>query len=129
MTFHPPSSNGHKYIVMVVYYFTKWVESIPTFNNTTDTTTCFFFNHFITRLGVPLQLISDHGKHFENDIFVELSSKLGFFHEFFSPYYPQSNGQVEAINKVLKTILQHTVKKHKTTRHHMLFFSLWAYHM
>jgi hypothetical protein len=33
MTCHPPSSNGHKYIVMAVDYFTKWVESMPTFNN------------------------------------------------------------------------------------------------
>jgi transposase InsO family protein len=77
--------------------------------------------------GVPLQLVSDHGKHFENEIFVELSSRLGFSHEFASPYYPQSNGQVEAVNKVLKTMLQRTVNKHKTNWHHMLFFMLWAY--
>jgi transposase InsO family protein len=58
---------------------------------------------------------------------VELSSKLGFTHEFSSPYYPQSNGQVEAVNKVLKTMLQCTINKHKTNWHHMLFSSLWAY--
>jgi transposase InsO family protein len=71
--------------------------------------------------------VSDHGKHFENEIFVELSSRLGFSHEFASPYYPQSNGQVEAVNKVLKTMLQRTVNKHKTNWHHMLFSALWAY--
>jgi hypothetical protein len=78
---------------------------------------------------VPQQLVSDHGKHFENEIFAELSSKLGFTHEFSSPYYPQSNGQVEVVNKVLKTMLQCTVNKHKTNWHHMLFSSLWAYRM
>jgi hypothetical protein len=127
MTCHPPYSNGNNYIVMVVDYFTKWVEDMPTFNNTTDTTTRFFFNHVITRFRVPLQLVSDHGKHFENDIFADLSSKLGFSHEFASPYYPQSNGQVEVVNKVLKTMLQRTVKKNKTNWHHMLFSALWAY--
>jgi transposase InsO family protein len=100
---------------------------MPTFNNTADTATRFFFNHVISRFGVPLQLVSDHGKHFENEIFVELSSRLGFSHEFASPYYPQSNGQVEAVNKVLKTMLQRTVNKHKTNWHHMLFSALWAY--
>jgi hypothetical protein len=122
------SSNEHKYIVIAVDYFTKWDESMPTFNNTTDTTTCVFFNHIISHFGVPLQLVSDHGKNFENEIFMELSSRLGFSHNFSSPYYPQSNRQVEVVNKVLKTMLQHMVNKHKTNWHHMLFFILWAYH-
>jgi hypothetical protein len=43
MTCNPPSSNGHKCIVVSVDYFTKWAEAMPTFNNTVDTTTCFFF--------------------------------------------------------------------------------------
>jgi hypothetical protein len=127
MTCNPPSNNGHKYIVVAVDYFTKWAEAMPTFNNTADTAVRFFFNHVISRFGVPLQLVSDHGKHFENEIFVKLSSRLGFSHEFASPYYPQSNGQVEAVNKVLKTMLQHMVNKHKTNWHHMLFSALWAY--
>jgi hypothetical protein len=129
MNLHPPSNNGHKYIVMEVDYFTKWVESMPTSNNTTDTTTHFFFNHVITRFGVPLQLVPNHGKHFENEIFVEISSNLGFTREFSFLYYPQSNGQVEAVNKVLKTMLQCTVNKHKTNWNHMLFSALWAYLM
>jgi hypothetical protein len=85
MTCNPPSSNGHKYIIMVVDYFTKWDKSMPTFNNIAYTATCFFFNHVISCFRVPLQLVSDHGKHFENEIFVELSSRLGFSHEFSSP--------------------------------------------
>jgi hypothetical protein len=92
MTCNPPSSNGHKYIVFSVDYFTKCAEAMPTFNNTADIAAHFFFNHVISRFGVPLQLVSDHGKHFENEIFIELSSRLGFSHEFALSYYPQSNG-------------------------------------
>jgi hypothetical protein len=77
---------------MAIDYFTKCVEAMPNFNNTADITTHFFFNHVITRFRVPLQLVPGHGKHFENAIFVEFSSRLGFSHEFASPYYPQSNG-------------------------------------
>jgi hypothetical protein len=105
MICNPPSYNGHKYIVFAIDYFTKWAEAMSTFNNTANTTTCFVFNHIISLFGVPLQLVSDHGKHFENEIFLELSSRLGFSHRFASPYYPQSNGQVEAVNKILKTML------------------------
>jgi hypothetical protein len=39
----------------------------------------------------------------------ELAAKLWFKHGYSSPYYPQENGQVEAVNKSLKTILQKTV--------------------
>ena len=88
MTCNPSSRNGHKYIIVSIDYFTKWVEAMPTFNNIANTTTHFFFNHVISCFGVPLQLASNHGKHFENEIFVELSSRLGFSHEFASPYYP-----------------------------------------
>lgn len=83
----PTSSKGHHYIIIVIDYFTKWVEAIPTFNCSAMTVTRFFFNHVISHFGVPKQLISDHGKHFENEIFEELSSLLGFRHEFATPYY------------------------------------------
>eukprot|EP00253_Pinus_taeda_P026459 PITA_26459 len=35
---------------------------------------------------------------------VELTTKLGLSHDSSTPYYPQANGQVEAINKVLLSI-------------------------
>ena len=52
----------------------------------------------------------------------ELSAKLGFHHENSMPYYLQANGQVEAINKVLKTMLRWMVGDHKSNWHLVLFF-------
>jgi hypothetical protein len=92
MTCHPASSNGHKYIVVELYYFTKWVKAIASFKTTADTTMHFVFNHVITRFRIPLQLVFDHGKQFENEIFAEISSKLVFSQKFASPHYLQSNG-------------------------------------
>ena len=57
----------------------------------------------------------------------ELSSKLGFRHEKSMPYYPQANGQVQAINKVSKTMLRRMVGDHKSNWYHVLFSTLWAY--
>ena len=34
MECNPMSAGGHKYIIVAVDYFTKWVEAMPTFNNT-----------------------------------------------------------------------------------------------
>jgi hypothetical protein len=44
-----------------------------------------------------------------------------------SPYYPQANGQVEAVNKTLKTILQQTINLTKSNWHLILYSTLWAY--
>ena len=57
----------------------------------------------------------------------ELALKLGFWQEHSSPYYPQANGQLEAMNKSLKTILQRTIDKARYNWHIMLYPALWAY--
>jgi hypothetical protein len=59
----------------------------------------------------------------------DLMSNLGLRQEHSSPYYPQANGQVEAMNKSLKTILQRTINSAKSNWHLMLYSTLWAYRM
>ena len=78
---------------------------MPTLNNSGETTALFFFNHVVSRFGVPQAIVTDHGSHFRNHMMVELTAKLGISHDISTPYYPQANGQVEAINKVLKRML------------------------
>jgi len=53
---------------------------------------------------------------------------LGFRQENYSPYYPQANGQVEAINKTLKTILVRTINISRKNWHIMFYPALWEYH-
>ena len=58
---------------------------------------------------------------------VELTTKLGLSHDNSTPYYPQSNGQVEAINKILKHILQRMIGVHKRNWNLIMYSSLWVY--
>jgi hypothetical protein len=127
MTCHPHSARGHGYIIVAVDYFTKWVEAMPTFDNTRKTATLFLFNHVIAHFGVPPAIITDHDSHFRNFMMSELTKKLGLRHDSSTPYYPQANGQVEAINKVLITMIRRMIGIHKTIWHMMLFLTLWAY--
>jgi hypothetical protein len=53
MACNPHSVEGRGYIIVVVDYFTKWAEAMPTFDNIGKTATFFIFNHIITRFGVP----------------------------------------------------------------------------
>jgi hypothetical protein len=127
MTCHPHSVGGHGYIIVAVDYFTKWAEAMPTFDNTGKTAALFLFNHVIARFGVPQAIVTDHGSHFRNFMMSELTKKLGLHHDSSTPYYPQANGQVEAINRVLITMIRRMIGIHKTNWHTMLFSSLWAY--
>jgi hypothetical protein len=106
MTCHPHSAEGHGYIIVAVDYFMKWAEVMPTFDNTGKTATLFIFNHVIARFGVPQAIVTNHISHFRNFMMSELTKKLVLHHDNSMPYYPQSNGQVKAINKVLITMLR-----------------------
>ena len=57
-------ARGHGYIIIVIDYFTKWDEEMPTYAEDGKTTTLFLFNHVIARFGVPQDIVSDHGSHF-----------------------------------------------------------------
>jgi hypothetical protein len=127
MTCTPHSVGGMDTSLLSMDYFTKWAEAMPTFNNTRKTATLFVFNHIITHFGVPQAIVTDHGTHFHNHMMVELTTKLGLRHENSTPYYPQANGQVEATNKTLTTMLRRMIGIHKTNWHTLLFSVLWAY--
>ena len=48
-TFHLASIVGHKYIIVVVDYFTKWVEAITNFSNDGKIVSMYMFNHIVTQ--------------------------------------------------------------------------------
>jgi hypothetical protein len=58
------SARGHRYIIVIVDYFMKWVEAMPTFKHDGETTTLFLFNQIIARFDVPREIVIDHGSHF-----------------------------------------------------------------
>ncbi|OMJ29094.1 Pol polyprotein [Smittium culicis] len=55
--------------------------------------------------GVPKKLISDIGSNFVSDTAVELYKFLGIDHHPTTSYRPQSNGQVERFNQLIKNVL------------------------
>jgi hypothetical protein len=124
---NPTSDGGHQHIIVVINYFKKWVEAMPTIKYDGKTATFFVFKQIIARFGISSEIVTDHGSHFQNEMMLELAYNMGFIHGLSSPYYPQENGQVEAINKSLKTILQKIVSRSNSNWHFMLYPTLWAY--
>ena len=83
-----PSSYGHKYILLVVDYVSKWVEAIPTITCDAKVVLRFIKSNIFSRFGTPRAAISDEGSHFCNKLFTSLLAKYGVKHRVTHAYHP-----------------------------------------
>ena len=90
-----------KYLLVGTDYFTKWVEMKPLANIRDVDAKKFVWKNIVTRFGVPHMLISDNGLQFDSKMFRRYYGELGITNRYSTPAYPQRNGQVEAVNKVI----------------------------
>ena len=72
---------------------------------TTATAAKFIFENIVIRFGCPRILMSDQGSHFINRTMKALTEELQVQHKKSTPYHPQENGIVEALNKILEIVL------------------------
>ena len=94
-----------QYIIIAMDYVTKWVKIKATKKNNSYTTTKFLFEYIFTRYGLPIEIVSNRGKHFLNEVIENLLDKFMVLRKKSTPYHPQANGQVESTNKILKIVL------------------------
>ena len=89
---HPPSSKGHRFVLVAMDYFTKWTKAVPLKNMTHKEIIEFITEHIIHRFGIPQTLTINQGTSFvskEMREFVELY-KIKLLNS--SSYYAQANG-------------------------------------
>ena len=92
---------NQRFVLVAVNYFTKWAETEALANIRDVDVKKFVWKNIITRFGVRDSLISDNGLQFDSLAFREFCSNLGIRNRYSSSAYPQSNGQAEAVNKVI----------------------------
>nr|XP_025627773.1 uncharacterized protein LOC112720897 [Arachis hypogaea] len=85
------------------------------------------FKKVITRFGIPEVVISDNGTQFTDKKFMEFLSGLGIKQKFSSVEHPQTNGQVEAANKVVLLGLKKRLDNKKGSWADELSSVLWSY--
>ncbi|XP_039687848.1 uncharacterized protein [Medicago truncatula] len=88
----PKASNGHRFILVAIDYFTKWVEAASYANVTKQVVVKFIKNHIICRYGIPNRIITDNGTNLNNKMMKELCDDFKIEHHNSSPYRPQMNG-------------------------------------
>jgi hypothetical protein len=74
-----------------------------------------------------LELVSDRGTHFLNDVIVDLTTKYLIKHRKTTPYNPKANGLTERANGIVGKILNKMVSAHKTDWDRKLPSAVHAY--
>ncbi|XP_030840557.1 uncharacterized protein LOC100889000 isoform X3 [Strongylocentrotus purpuratus] len=99
------TGRGHKYIVTLTDYFSKWAEAAPIPNKEAKTI-AQFLHQVMLRFGFVDRLITDQGREFNNELVTSLLKFSGTRHCVSSAYHPQTNGLVERFNQTLICALQ-----------------------
>lgn len=92
----PTTSNGNRFILVVIDYFIKWVEVVSYANVTRQLVAQFIRKETICRYGVPNKIIIDNGSNLNNKIMKELCPSFKIDHHNSLPYRSKMNGIVEA---------------------------------
>ncbi|KAL3515062.1 hypothetical protein ACH5RR_021964 [Cinchona calisaya] len=122
----PPASNGHRFILVAIKYFTKWVEAKSYKYVTKKVVAEFIRKNIICRFGIPDTLVTDNAKNLNNDMVDGLCARFKIKHRNFIIYRSKMNGAIEAANKNLKRIIQKMVDSQRDW-HEKLPYALLGY--
>ncbi|XP_060178281.1 uncharacterized protein LOC132608242 [Lycium barbarum] len=90
----PAASNGHRFMLVAIDYFTKWAEASSHKSVTKKVVVDFVRNNIIYRFGIPESIITDNGPNLNSGLMHEIFERFKITHRNFTPYRPQMNGAV-----------------------------------
>lgn len=101
----PASDRGHRYILTLVDFATRYPEAVPLKKIDTESVADALIDIF-SRVGVPKEILSDRGGQFTSEMMAEVSRLLSIKQLVTTPYHPACNGLVERYNGTLKSMLK-----------------------
>jgi len=104
----PVTPDGLKYIMVVSDYFTKFSMAFALPDAEASTCMRAMYNGFFAIFGIPRQIHTDQGKNFESKLFKQLCQLAGVEKTRTTAFHPQSDGQVERMNRTLLQMLRVT---------------------
>ncbi|GFR80635.1 Gypsy retrotransposon integrase-like protein 1 [Elysia marginata] len=103
---NPPSEAGHRFILTLIDYATRYAKAVPLRKIDTETVAEALVDIY-SRLGIPEEVLSDQGTQLMSDCMKEVCRLLGIKQKATTPYHSMCNGLVERFNTTLKTCLRH----------------------
>ena len=109
----PRTVTANRYIVVMVDRFSRWVELAPVPDITASTVADAVVDRVVLCHGCPGTLLSDRGLQFMSTLFKRMAERLGIKKVFSSAYHPQTNAQVERLNRYIASALSAHVNDHQ----------------
>lgn len=100
----PSLKSKRKHVLVIVDAFTKMVRLYPV-NSTSSREVCASLDKYFSYYSRPRRIITDRGTAFTSNEFTEYPKKHNVSHVKVAVASPQANGQVERVNRVLKSTL------------------------
>ena len=100
-----PSCRGYDKVLVVVDYFSKWVEAFPLRDKSASTVANILLNEIILRWGPPTYLHSDRGTEFTSKVVHELTRLSSIYQTHTPAYSPKADGLVERQIRTLVDML------------------------
>ena len=107
------TEQGNRYILVVMDYFSKWVEALAMPEQSAETVAHLLVTEVIFRFGVPLQIHTDQGRNVESVLFKEVCRLLDIEKTRTKPLNPQSDGMVKLLSHVLEALLSKFVQSQR----------------
>jgi hypothetical protein len=123
---HLPSSVQHRWILTATYYFTKWIEAVPTRQATDTVIIQFLETNILSRFKCPINIITNNTTKFKSKKMERFCNDYNITLGHFTDYYPQGNGLGESSNKSLTSIIKGLLQDKKKAWHKKLIYALWA---
>ena len=77
-----------KFLVVGIFYFTKWVEAKALATIMKKNIQSFIWRYIVYRFSIPRVLVLNNGKQFDNNSFRDFCSQLGIKNHYFAPAHP-----------------------------------------
>ena len=123
----PKTDRGNEYILVSKCMYIKYVEAFAAADIGTKTTARLVIDGVICRYGLPLCFTSDRGAPFVSQLAGAIYKELGIKQSKTTSYHPQSNGNVEIFNKLLKQTLKLWANERQSDWDLLLPYAVFAY--
>ena len=112
---------------MATNYFSKRVEVEAYATIKDKDVSKFIWKNIMCSFRIPQEIVTENGLQFDSNVFQRFYLELKIKNLYSTPRYPQSNGQLEAINKTLLNSLKKMFEIAKRKWVDKLPGVLWAY--